>query len=358
MNTTEKRRQFIINSIYWFIIGFIIFVAFKYGFSLIAPFLFAYFVAYLLKKPIIFISEKLHIKRIIAAIVIVILFYGIIGGLISLAGVKLFVGLKDFVLKLPEIYTEEITPFLTDLFNNIKTNISRFDSSIMPTLEEVSDNLLNSLSSLISNFSVSVVTRISGYATSLPSLLIKLLLAVIATFFITVDYDTVSRFLWRQLPEKYRTLLVEARNNLVQTLAGYGKSYALIMLITFLELSIGLGLIGVNNFILVAFLIALLDILPVLGTGGIMIPWVIISFIQGDFSMAIKLIIVYVTITIIRNIIEPKIIGNQVGLHPVATLFAMFVGTSLFGIVGLFGLPITLSLLKNMNDRKVIHIFK
>lgn len=358
MNTTEKRRQFIINFIYFLLIAGIVFLLFKYGFSLVAPFLFAYFAAYLLNKPINYLSKKLHIKRVIVAIVIVILFYGIIIGLLSLIGTKLFIGAKDFVLQLPTRYSTEISPFLTDLLNDIETSLSRFDTSIMPILEEASDNIMQSISSLISDFSVSAVGWISGYAAALPAFFIKLLFAVIATFFITADYDTVSRFVWRQLPEKYRTILLEGRNTLLQTLAGYGRSYALIMFITFLELCLGLGIVGIHSFPLVALIIALLDILPVLGTGTVMIPWVIISFIQGDVSRAVQLLIVYVIITVVRNIIEPRIVGNQVGLHPVATLLAMFIGTSLFGVVGLFGFPITLSLLKNMNDRGVIHLFK
>ena len=115
---------------------------------------------------------------------------------------------------------------------------------------------------------------------------------------------------------------------------------ALIMSITFVELSVGLTLIGVNRAILVALLIAIFDILPVLGTGGIMIPWVILSALGGDLPHAFALLVLYVIITVIRNIIEPRIVGAQIGLHPVLTLMSMFVGNHLFGIVGLFGLPI------------------
>ena len=100
------------------------------------------------------------------------------------------------------------------------------------------------------------------------------------------------------------------------------------------------------------------DILPVLGTGGIMIPWGIISLIMGKWVLGLGLLALYLIITVIRNIIEPKIVGHQVGLHPVVTLLSMLAGLQLFGIIGLFGFPITLSLLKNLNDRGVIHILK
>lgn len=103
--------------------------------------------------------------------------------------------------------------------------------------------------------------------------------------------------------------------------------------------------------------IAIFDILPVLGTGGIMIPWVILSALGGDLPHAFALLVLYVIITVIRNIIEPRIVGAQIGLHPVLTLMSMFVGNHLFGIVGLFGLPILLSLLRYLNDNGTISLF-
>ena len=87
-------------------------------------------------------------------------------------------------------------------------------------------------------------------------------------------------------------------------------------------------------------------------------PWVLIELLQGNPFMALKLFGVYVTVTVVRNIIEPKIVGGQLGLHPVVTLCSMFVGVQLFGVVGLFGFPIGLSLLRYLNDHGVIHIFK
>ena len=89
-----------------------------------------------------------------------------------------------------------------------------------------------------------------------------------------------------------------------------------------------------------------------------MIPWMIIAAIQGNYPMAAGLLIVYLTVTVIRNIIEPKIVGSQIGLHPVVTLISMFVGAQLFGVIGLFGLPITLSLLSHLNNTGIIKLFK
>ena len=109
---------------------------------------------------------------------------------------------------------------------------------------------------------------------------------------------------------------------------------------------------------LVAFCTAIFDILPVLGTGGIMIPWAVLTAVSGNYILGLKLAGVYVVVTVVRNIIEPKIVGGQLGLHPIVTLTSMFVGVQLLGVVGLFGFPIGLSLLRYLNDHGVIRILK
>lgn len=136
------------------------------------------------------------------------------------------------------------------------------------------------------------------------------------------------------------------------------RAYALIMFITFVELFIGFNIIGIDKPLTAAVFIAIFDILPVLGTGGIMIPWALISLLQGHVPLAISLFVLYLVVTVIRNIIEPKIVGSQIGLHPVITLLSLFIGAQLFGIIGLFGFPITLSLLKHLNETEVVKLFK
>lgn len=158
--------------------------------------------------------------------------------------------------------------------------------------------------------------------------------------------------------EKPKGIFLNIQSYVVGTLFVCIRSYALIMSITFVELAVGLTLIGVKNSVLIAFVIAVFDILPVLGTGGIMIPWMVITAVMGNPRLAIGLLVVYLVITVIRNIIEPKIVGSQIGLHPVVTLVSMFAGAQLFGVLGLFGFPIGLSLLGYLNDTDTIRIFK
>ena len=173
-----------------------------------------------------------------------------------------------------------------------------------------------------------------------------------------MDYDKIMKFCIDQLSDKKKALFFEIKAYIVGTLFVVIRSYILIMSITFVELSIGLSLIGIKNVLLVSLFISVFDILPVLGVGGVLIPWATICLILGNVGMAASLAVLYVVIVIVRNILEPKIVGKQLGLHPIVTLSSMFAGVQLLGGIGLFGFPIALSLLVHLDKKGVIEIFK
>lgn len=325
---------------------------------MLSPFVIAFVIAYLLKRPVIFLSRKLHLPRKPAAVLLVLVFYSTIGLLISLLGIRAFSTTRDLVMNLPQIYAAHVEPVLTDIFRNVEQGLKKMDPSLVSTLEDLFNQFIQSIGQMVSSLSMSAMGTISGVASSLPGLFIKLLLMIISTFFIAADYELLTGFFLKQLDGKSKQIFLQVKKYVVGTLFVCIRSYALIMTITFIELSIGLSIIGVKNSILIAFLISVFDVLPVLGTGGIMIPWTVIAALTGDYSLSIGLLIVYLIITVIRNIIEPKIVGSQIGLHPVVTLASMFVGVQLLGVVGLFGFPISLSLLRHLNDNGTIHLFK
>ena len=358
--TTEKKKKFIIDVAYLALVLALGYVALQYALPLLMPFVIAFLIAYILRRPIRFFSRVFHVPKGLAAVLLVVLTYGAIGLLLALAGIRITATIASLVQQIPAIYNNYILPDLTDLFTGLEDLLARLDPSLMSTLEELQTQLLNMLWQLVSSLSgllMGGVSLATSLATSLPGFLIRLLLMVISTFFIAIDYEKIVTFCLRCLSGNTRKVVLQIKDYVVGTLFVCIRSYALIMSITFVELSIGLSIIGVNRAMLVALLIAIFDILPVLGTGGIMIPWAILTALGGNMPQALALLVVYVIITIIRNIIEPRIVGKQIGLHPVLTLMSMFVGTHLFGVVGLFGLPILLSLLRYLNDAGTISLF-
>ena len=354
----EKYSKFLITFAYYAVIAALAYVVLRYALPMLAPFVIGAAIAYLLRFPIRFLHRKAKLPYKGAAILVVLLFFGLIGTALVLAGVKAINWLVDAINLLPTMYTTHALPFFAEVTQNLEKIFIDLDPDTLSTLENLAQKALDSAGNLISSLSGTAVSALSGAAVSIPGLFIKLVLLIISTFFIAIDYETIKAFLVRQLDEKTHNLLWEIKNYVGGTLWVCIRSYAIIMTLTFVELSIGLSIVKIEHAVIVALLISIFDILPVLGTGGIMIPWTVLTAIQGDFRLSLGLLIIYIVITIIRNIIEPKIVGGQLGLHPVVTLSSMFAGAQLFGVIGLFGFPIGLSLLRHLNDRGVIKILK
>ncbi len=350
METVDKRRKFIINVAYWAVIAGIAYLVFRYLLNLLLPFVIALLVAWIL-RPLSRLYRQRAPKVASALIVVtVLLFYLLISVLAGLVLVDLLTGLAEYFNKLPTLYTQTIEPGLRNLYANAQALAARFDPSVAEVVNMVLPQVISSVGGAVTSFSVGAVGKLTGLVTALPSALISALIAVIASFFTAVSYDSMKAFLQKNLPAKFTETAGYAIHSFRNILRQYGKSYFLVMLITFGELTLGLLIIGVRKPILLAALIAIFDIFPVVGAGTILVPWAVISLIQGKTLQALGLAILYVVILTVRQFLEPKVVGKQVGLPPLVTLACMFVGTSLFSVWGLFGLPIGAAILVNLNN--------
>lgn len=355
---TEKQRSFIIKVIYYFILIAAAVVVIKWGLPMLSPFVLGFLVAYVLRWPTRYLTAKLKLPHKPVALLMVVLFYSTIGLLIVFLAIRAYSGLQILVEKIPSLYMTHVVPVIEDIFAITEGIIYEMDETLFNLIQGYGSKFLESLGSFVTSLSGKAVTFASNLAMSIPNLFIRLVLMLISTCFIAADYDMLRAFCIRQLGEKSAALFIQIREYLVGTLGVCIASYVIIASLTFVELSIGLSILKLNHPILVALLIAIFDILPVVGTGGIVIPWAVISLVQGEMTMGIGLLVIYVIITVVRNIVEPKFVGGQLGLHPVVTLASMFAGAQMFGVIGLFGFPIGLSLLRYLNDNGTIHILK
>jgi len=355
---TEKQRKFLINIAYWAVIVVSALIILQYLLPLLWPFVAGFVVAYLLKTPIQKLQQKTKLSRKLCAIITVTLFFVVLGGLMTLLGVQLISSAADTLRSIPDLYNEHIQPFFMEVFVNAEEMLMEWDVSLVSVMNNLSGEFFSSMGSMVSNLSVKAMGLVSGLASALPGLFIGLVLLIVAAFFIAIDYDILRGFCLRQMNDKAMNLFLEIKKYVIGTLWVCIRSYALIMSITFLEIALGLYLLKVPYGALIAAVIAIFDILPIVGTGGIMLPWAFLAAVSGNFKLGLGLLLLYVVITIIRNIIEPKIVGNQLGLHPIVTLAVMFAGAQLMGVVGVFGFPIGLSLLMHLNKRGVVKVFK
>lgn len=201
----------------------------------------------------------------------------------------------------------------------------------------------------VSALSMNVVSAVPALITKIPSAVVLLVVTVISTFFMASDYEKITTFIKRILPPKGVRFCRNIKVQGFHTVKIYVKSYSFLMILTFIELLIGLWILKIPYAGWIALVIAVFDILPILGTGGILLPWALIACFFGNYPMAAGILILYIVITVIRNMAEPKLVGKQMGIHPLATLIAMFAGMKLFGLIGLIGFPMMLSILISMD---------
>ena len=356
--TIEKKKNFIIDVIFFALIFVTVYIAIKYLFGLLMPFIIGFLVAFLLKPAINFTFLKLHVHKKAAAVALILLFYGVAGFFLSWSGIRFLTELKDGIIKLPEIYSMNIKPAINEIFDNAKKVTAKLDPMMVQAIQNMAASLSQSVGSLISTFSSKVIGSISSLVSFVPGLFLSIILAVISSLFFAMDYSKITGYVTRLFPPQNRNLLFEIKAFATGIGLKYVKAYTTLMVVTFIELAVGLSLLSVDRAITIAALIAVIDILPVLGTGGVVVPWIIVELIKGNIPFAVGLVVLYLVIIIVRNILEPKLVGNQIGLHPLVMLMCMYVGLKIFGIIGIFVLPVAVVILNHLHDNDKIHFFK
>lgn len=339
--TIEKKRNFLINCAYWALVALAAYFGFEYLLPISVPFIFGIGIA----AAVVKLSNLLRCPNALVRIGLAAVIYGIIGLLVVLACIKGVSTVGDIIRWLPQFYELKILPLVTLVYDWFAGNIQEMDPALIGALEMLTDSLLASLKNLISGLSSALVDLISGLATGVPNLILSILAMIFSTMFVVADYDRIVGFARHHTPAPVKKILEKIWFYLTNTLFVVIRSYIIIMALTFTELSLLFSFFGIENAVLKAAIIALLDIMPILGTGGIMIPWAIISLVLGYTKLGLELLLIYAIVTIIRNYVEPRIVGAQLGLHPIITLVAMFIGLRLFGFWGLFGLPVGISFL-------------
>lgn len=373
MNKIEKKKNFIISTVYAAIVIFLFYAFFKYAFGLIFPFFAALLIAMLLQRPLNFICRKTPLKRGIVSVVMVFLCFLVFVSLIGLAVVSIGAELRDFFRYLM-IQFEDIPAFiekieavlgkgLAFLPDKLEGSVTGFVSEQLSLLLNSSEKQAASDSSFDFSMLSGPISSVWNTAKQIPVTLIAFVVAVVACCFMTTDFATVKKSILSLFRSETREKVVRTKKLLFPALGKMCKAYGIIITITFCELSAGLFLLKLlkiydgSYIFVIALITAFIDIVPVLGTGTVLVPWALYCLIIGDYPLAIGIVIMYVCITVIRQIIEPKLVASQLGIPPFATIIAMYIGSKIFGFIGLFLLPITLVMVKMLNDEGIIHVF-
>ena len=328
--------------------GAVVYLAFRYALPLVLPFLVAYAVSCLVRPTANKIASRTHLPRGMCASVLLLLVFGLGGWGIWAGSVRLVSELGNLVERLLSeggildamdalmLWAEEIgTRF--GFWGTEEGNAQAFYDAVMRTV----GNVLSSVAARLPEIAANIFS-------ALPSVLFFLVVSVVACFYFCMDGMQFSREVSAFLPSKWRQKLPQIGQAMRDIFRKYIKAYGILLALTFALLLVGFWILRIEYAFLLAFLIALADLLPVIGVGTILIPWGIVMLLQKNFYVGFGLLILYLVISLVRQVAEPKVLGKSLGLHPLLTLFATYVGFSLFGIIGMILAPIVALLAKRL----------
>lgn len=352
--TQEAKKNFLINCLFFAVLGAIVYFTFKTLFIYIFPFFIGLVVSMIVQKPATTLHKRTKIPKSICMVSLVIVVYILVMLLVFLAGYGIYNWLWSIGQTIPQILPK-LTEAATLLSNRLSDFVETVPGSLRDALMALPTTAVGAageqITGLITSLAASIVSGI-------PSVILGVIITVIASAYIAKDYTKVVTFLGDQLPPRVWELALASKQILFRNIFRMLRGYALLMLITFAELCLTFLILGYGkNAITIAAVIAVIDILPILGTGTVLIPWGVIELIFGNFLHGGVILAAYLIITIVRNTLEPKIIGQQVGVHPLLMLFVLFIGLKLFGILGMFGLVLLVVICAELQHSGKIRIW-
>ncbi|MDD6396408.1 MAG: AI-2E family transporter [Firmicutes bacterium] len=320
----------------------------KYILPILLPFIFGLSIAAMVQKPADLLASRIpHIsrracRRILTAAVIIISLL-----LIAAAICSIFSGAMKFCPCIPD-YLVQAENFINNAADSGSQSAwGKFVNFVAKALEWgidfVSENYKQYLPSVLSKS-----TKLIG---RLPSFITAAVFAIISAMFACGDFDRILSSVKSYIPKKAMNFISLITKTAVRTITSLLKTYGTLMMITFGELTLGffiMRLFGYNigNIVTTAFIIALIDILPILGTGTVLIPWALFEIITDNTVQGIMLLVMFGIIGIIRNFLEPKFMGSSLELHPFFTLSSVYIGGKIFGASGIIILPLALIVLR------------
>lgn len=351
---TYKRIAVII--MYVFASGVLLWVFFSYLWGAFLPFVLAYVFAECLRPMVKFGETRKKFPTrlfvllfiVISASAVVMLLWAIINEIYG----ELTVLAQNIKNTLSRMQSDE--NFASDIIGKISSAIPFADVSAR--LWEIRENLDTEIGSFLLSFadrlSGNILPLLGGLVGFVPNALLVFAAFVISAYYFAVDRVKISTFVLSLFPSRIRPKLKNAKDELSRTVFKYLRAYGLIFLITFAELLVSFLLIGIKYSFVLALVVSIVDILPVVGTGTVLIPWAAYCLLAGDSGRGIALLASYAVITVVRQLIEPKIVGKYIGLHPLLALMSMYIGLYLLGVAGLFIFPLCLILLTRLLGKK------
>lgn len=325
----ERRFPMLMRMLYMLAALALVLLLFKLLFTYLLPFVIALLMA-LAMEPLVALLARFKFPRSLAVAVAMVVYFGLLFAAGFFVTSRLIAEVADLSRNIPD-YGRFLSNLFSDLAEWGKSMYLRLPKEVVASLQ---DSLL-SLSKEVTRLLTSLAGSIIHMLTSLPDLLMFAMFSMIATYFISRDRHQFKESFSRLIPAPTYAKLLALNNSLGHSLVGFLKAQLMLMTLTFTECFIGLSLIGIRYALVISLFTAIVDILPVLGTGTVLVPWALIAIIIGKTGTGLSLLALYLVIMVIRYVLEPRIVGSLLGLHPLVSLIAMFVGLKALGVAGL-----------------------
>lgn len=298
------------------------------------PFVIGWIISMIANPLVRLLERKLKLVRKHGSMITII---GVLAAVILvgyLAGAKLVSETVNLVESLPQIYENSKADF-EEIGDNLQILYDKLPSDIQKNISNVLADLSGYISGVVQAIGEPTFQAAGNFAKNVPGTLIAIIMCILSAYFFTADRDNIIEMLRKNVPEGIWNRCSSVVNDLKHVVGGYFKAQFKIMGVVYVILIIGLLILKVDYVLLVALIIAFLDALPFFGTGTVLGPWAIMKILSKDYTMAVGLIILYLVTQLVRQVIQPKIVGDTIGMNPLATLFFMYIGYKFSSIIGM-----------------------
>lgn len=316
---------------------------------LFMPFVIGWFISFIASPVVNWLEKRLKIvKKLGSAIIIILVLVGVVL-LLYFAVSRIWREISALIQNMPQLY-KELESGMDKVGDTMSGIFNMLPEGIQNSWHTMVQNLDKNMGELMSRISEPTVTAAGNFAKRIPSILIATIVTVISAYFFIAEREDIIVWSKKIAPDSIVRRMTMVMDNLKYAVGGYFKAQFKIMLVVFIILLAGFFMMGVHFQILLAILIAFLDFLPFFGTGTALIPWAVYQLMVGDYKTAITLVIIYGVTQLVRQLIQPKLVGDSMGLNPLITLILLYAGYKFGGVLGMiFAVPlgmIVMNLLK------------
>ncbi len=298
------------------------------------PFVMALIFAWLLEPMVRFLIRHTVLSRKAVSIIVILLICGLLGGGLFWLGFKIVAEVNNLSANWNAIWES-----FSAVFSQLSYQVTQTLSYLPEEMRETVESLTNQIMIWLRGLGYDLIPKGTSIAVGLPWVVLSFIFFLMASYFMMADYPRMGAVTTRWMPVNLRAFLRFLEHTFQSAFTGYIRAELLLSLVVFFILAIGFSVMKLPYALLIAFLLAVLDFIPIVGAGTIMVPWAVVSMALGNWKTAIILLAIWGVIVVFRRVAEPRFLGSQTGLHPLLALIAIYVGMKSFGVVGLIFAP-------------------